>query len=66
MSRQFRKPLFETLKVNVSAIEQEFDYLTHEEAEEVAELFEGYLVDPDAWDLIQNIALDVLARKEGI
>ncbi|MBQ9739994.1 MAG: hypothetical protein IJV91_03540 [Kiritimatiellae bacterium] len=59
MIRQFRTPLFKSLSVDVEAIKEEFDYLTDEQAQEVAELFASYLTDPDAWDMVQTIALDI-------
>lgn len=65
MNRQTRIPLFSALKINVEAIEQEFDYLTDEQAREVAEVFLGYLTDygsSDVFDTLAIIAEDVSAR----
>lgn len=62
MIKQTRLPLFTALTVNRDAIAQEFDYLTPDMVEEAAELFEGYLNDPDAWDMMQGFALDIYDR----
>lgn len=63
-NRQYRTPLFKALEINVDAIAEEFDYLTHEQAEETAELFAAYLTDPDAWDFLRDFAISVYEREQ--
>lgn len=56
--------MFNALSINADAIAEEFDYLTHEQAEETAELFAAYLTDTDAWDFLRDFATSVYEREQ--
>lgn len=66
MCCQTKLPLFSALTVNVEAIEDNYPDLTHEDAIEVAELFEGYLTDADAWELAGMFAYEVFDRNHPV
>lgn len=55
------RELFLSLQVNADAIARRYD-VTPEQAREAADVFEQYLTDADAWDLVACIVSDVVER----